>query len=195
MPATQPSGLCAKQTESSRSSPLLRFNHKLQPILRMSPKDYAAAELEHDEEIGFVKLPAGDEAAEVMEPGEEAVDFPAAAVATQFTTVLCVLPAAIALVRRNQAYAIFPSQALIQGIGGSPSASLRVNKLPHSIVGRFRKGRGGGRSMLRPYTVWLRQRPFGQLPSAASPRLRSLQVAAATSGQFTAEQRSEGSRR
>jgi hypothetical protein len=61
-------------------------------------------------------FPAGDEAAEIMEPSEEALDFPAAAVAPQFPTVLCILPAAIVFVRRDEPDAMFLQQALVQRI-------------------------------------------------------------------------------
>ncbi len=47
----------------------------------MPQEDYKAAELDHGEEVLLVILPTDDQAAEVMEPGEEAFDFPAAAVA------------------------------------------------------------------------------------------------------------------
>jgi hypothetical protein len=68
----------------------------------MSREDHEAAELKHAEEVGFLMFPAADQSAEVVEPSEEALDFPAAAVAAQFATVLGVLPAAIVLVRRDK---------------------------------------------------------------------------------------------
>ena len=54
----------------------------------MPQEDNEAAELEHAEEIGFVIFPAADESAEIVEPGKEALDFPAPTVATQFAAVL-----------------------------------------------------------------------------------------------------------
>ena len=54
----------------------------------MPQEDNEAAELEHAEEIGFVIFPAADESAEIVQPGEEPLDFPATAVAAQFTTIL-----------------------------------------------------------------------------------------------------------
>ena len=69
--------------------------------LQMPREDNEAAELKHAEEVGFLMFPAADESAEVMKPSEEALDFPAAAVTTQFATVLGVLPAAIVLVGRE----------------------------------------------------------------------------------------------
>ena len=50
----------------------------------MPQEDNEKAELEQAEEIGFVILPTADEAAEVVEPGEKSLDFPAAAVTAQF---------------------------------------------------------------------------------------------------------------
>jgi len=82
----------------------------------MPQQDDEAAELEHAEEVGFVILPPVHESSEVVEPGEEALDFPAAAVATQFAAVLSVLAAAIVLVRRDQPDAMFLPEALIERI-------------------------------------------------------------------------------
>jgi hypothetical protein len=82
----------------------------------MSGEDDEAAELEHAEEVGFLMFPAADESAEVVEPSEEALDFPAAAVTAQFTTVLGVLPTAIILVGRDQKDTVLFSQALIERI-------------------------------------------------------------------------------
>lgn len=48
----------------------------------MPQEDHEAAELEHAEEIGFVIFPAADQAAEIVEPCKETLDFPAPTVAT-----------------------------------------------------------------------------------------------------------------
>jgi len=82
----------------------------------MPHEDNKAAELEHAEEVGGVILPAAHESAEVVEPGEEALNFPAAAVATQFAAVLSGLPMAIVLVRRDQPDTMFLSEALIERV-------------------------------------------------------------------------------
>jgi len=82
----------------------------------MPQEDDEAAELEHAEEIGLVIFPASDQSAEIMEPSEEAFDFPAAAVAAQFTAVLCVLVAAVVFVWRDELDAVFLPQALIERI-------------------------------------------------------------------------------
>jgi hypothetical protein len=82
----------------------------------MPHEDDEAAELQHSEEVGFVILPAAHESAEIVEPGKEALDFPAAAVATQFAAVLSALPAAIVLVRRDQSDTMFLPEALIERI-------------------------------------------------------------------------------
>jgi hypothetical protein len=42
----------------------------------MPQQDDEAAELEHAEEVGFVIFPAADQSAEIVEPSEEALDFP-----------------------------------------------------------------------------------------------------------------------
>jgi len=82
----------------------------------MPQKNYEAAELEHPEEIGFVIFPAADESTKVVEPSEEALDFPAAAIATQFATVLGIVPAAIELVRGDQLDAMLFAKTLVQRI-------------------------------------------------------------------------------
>ncbi len=82
----------------------------------MSREDHEAAELKHAEEVGFLMFPAADQSAEVVEPSEEALDFPAAAVAAQFATVLGVFPAAIVLVWRDKPNAMFLQQALVERI-------------------------------------------------------------------------------
>jgi len=46
----------------------------------MSQQDDEAAELENAEKVGFGIIPAADRSAKVIEPREEALDFPAAGV-------------------------------------------------------------------------------------------------------------------
>src|SRR6202035_1337444 len=82
----------------------------------MPQENNEAAELEHAEEIGFVIFPAADQSAEVVEPGKEALDFPAPTVAPQFAAVLSALAAAVVLVGRDEADAVFLSEALIDRI-------------------------------------------------------------------------------
>ena len=72
--------------------------------------------MKHAEKIGFVIFPAADESAEVVEPGEEAFDFPAAAVAAQFAAALRALPAAIKLVGRDEPDTVFSLEAMVQRI-------------------------------------------------------------------------------
>jgi hypothetical protein len=54
----------------------------------MSQEDNSASELNHPEEILWVVFPANDNATKVMEPSEQAFDFPATPVAAQNTAVL-----------------------------------------------------------------------------------------------------------
>ena len=82
----------------------------------MPQEDNEASELEHAEEIAFVIFPAADESAEIVEPGEEALDFPAPTVAAQFATVLGALAAAVVLVGRDEADAVFLSESLIERV-------------------------------------------------------------------------------
>jgi hypothetical protein len=82
----------------------------------MSRKDNEAAELKHAEEVGFLMFPAADQSAKVVQPREEALDFPAAAVTTQFAAVLGAVPAAIVLVGCDEPDVVFLQQALVQRI-------------------------------------------------------------------------------
>ena len=82
----------------------------------MPHEDNEAAELEHAEEIGFLIFPAADESAKVVKPGEEALDFPAPTVATQFAAVLGALATAVVFVGRDEPDAVFLPEALIERI-------------------------------------------------------------------------------
>ena len=61
-------------------------------------------------------FPARDQPAEVVQPGKEAFDFPAAAIAPQFATVLRGLSRAVAVVRGDQMNAVLFSQAPVEWI-------------------------------------------------------------------------------
>ncbi len=82
----------------------------------MPQEDNETAELEHSEKIGFVIFPAADQSAEIVEPGKEALDFPAPAVTAQFAAVLGTLAAAVVLVGRDEPDAVFLPEALIERI-------------------------------------------------------------------------------
>ena len=55
----------------------------------MPQKDQRAAELDHAEEVDGVAFPSRGESAEVLQPCEQSFDLPAAQVATQRPSVLC----------------------------------------------------------------------------------------------------------
>ena len=82
----------------------------------MPQENNGAAELQHAEEIGFVIFPTTHQSAEVVEPGEEALDFPAAAIAAQFAAVLGARAATIPLVRGDESNAVFLPKTLVQRI-------------------------------------------------------------------------------
>ena len=54
----------------------------------MPQQDAGAREVQHPQEVVDVVFPAGDETAEVMEPGEEPLDLPSTFVAAQRSAVL-----------------------------------------------------------------------------------------------------------
>src|SRR5215472_5367221 len=93
-------------------------------------QDEDAAELEHAEEVGLVILPADHQSAEVMQPGEQTLDLPAAAVAAQFATVLRLSLAPVRLVRRDQTHALL-SESLIQRVAIIGAVAWRSACNPH----------------------------------------------------------------
>src|SRR5215470_5062560 len=80
----------------------------------MPQKDDEAAELKHAEEIGFMIIPAAKQSAKIVEPGEETLDSPATAVATQFAAVLRGGWMAIVLVECDESNAVFSPQVLVE---------------------------------------------------------------------------------
>lgn len=82
----------------------------------MPQEDNEAAELDHSEEVDLMMFPARDQSAEVVKPGKEALNLPAAAVAPQFATILRGFSRAVAVVRGNQMNAVFFSQAPIERV-------------------------------------------------------------------------------
>jgi hypothetical protein len=82
----------------------------------MPQEDNSASELNHPEEILWVVFPANDGATKVMKPSEQALDLPAAAVATQAATVLSRGGHAHKFVRRDELHTVAFLDALVQGI-------------------------------------------------------------------------------
>jgi hypothetical protein len=106
----------------------------------MPQEDNEAAELNHAEEISFVVFPAADQSTEVVEPGEEPLYFPAAAVAAEFATVLCAFLAAIVLVGRDEPNVMFLPQALVERIaviGSIADHSFRLGAREALLDGSF----------------------------------------------------------
>jgi|SRR5258707_11265408 hypothetical protein len=106
----------------------------------MPQEDDETAELQHAEEIGFMMFPAADQSAEVVEPSEEALNFPAAAVTAQFTAVLGAFPAAIVLVRRDEPDAVFLPETLVERIavvGAVPDHALWFGSREKLLDGGF----------------------------------------------------------
>ena len=81
----------------------------------MSQQDDKTAELEHAEKVGLMIFPAADESAEVMEPGEEAFDFPSAAGAAESPAVL--RDAMAAPIRGDHFDAVMRAQLVIERVG------------------------------------------------------------------------------
>src|SRR5450755_1149044 len=82
----------------------------------MPQKDDGASELDHPEEIFWVVFPANDGATKIMQPGEQAFDFPATPVTAQNAAVLRRRSDAHEFVGRDQLHAVAFVDALVQGI-------------------------------------------------------------------------------
>src|SRR3990172_13268942 len=82
----------------------------------MPQEDEDASQMEHGEEVFGVILPAGDEPSRVVQPGKEALDLPAAAVAAQGATVLGGGIDAADVVGSDQFDAVAVAQLLIQSL-------------------------------------------------------------------------------
>src|ERR1700689_383659 len=82
----------------------------------MPQVDDSAGKLHHPEEILRVIFPASDDAAIIMEPSKEALDFPATPVAAQHAAVLRDGFAAVPAARRDQFHAKMFADPLIQRI-------------------------------------------------------------------------------
>ncbi len=80
----------------------------------MSKQEVEACQPHEPEKVVDVVLPAGDEAAEVVHPGEEPLHAPAAPVAAEFASVLRLTP--LASVRRNQIDAVVCGEFLVERV-------------------------------------------------------------------------------
>jgi hypothetical protein len=70
--------------------------------------------LEHAKEVGLVKLPASDEAAEIMQPGEQSFDFPAAV--TPPLLAILGFVSAVAAIRCDHLDAVLAPQLPVQRV-------------------------------------------------------------------------------
>lgn len=110
--------------------------------------------MDKTEEIGLVVLPSDDQAAEVMQPGKQAFDFPATAVAAKRTSILGLRPTAIVPVRRDQAGAVRSGQACVQRIavvGAIANHALRGRGGEALLKRGFDELRLMGRSACNPH--------------------------------------------
>ncbi len=82
----------------------------------MPEQDQDASELDHAEEVGGVIFPAGDHAAVVVQPGEQPLDVPAAAITSQRPSILACGSAAPQRVGRDQFHPVVLAQVLVQGV-------------------------------------------------------------------------------
>jgi hypothetical protein len=81
----------------------------------MSEHHLQTGEMYEAEEVLDVVFPSGDEAAEVVHPGEEPLDLPSSPVAVQLTPILCL--AAVASVGRNHFDVVCFREPLVEFVG------------------------------------------------------------------------------
>lgn len=60
----------------------------LEHILKTSEEDFDATEVQESDEVVDVILKAGGDASELLQPSEQALDFPAALVTTKGSAIL-----------------------------------------------------------------------------------------------------------
>ncbi|TPW00989.1 MAG: hypothetical protein FD124_3828 [Alphaproteobacteria bacterium] len=108
-------------------SVMATLRNTLEPISQMAKQDHGARQVQEAEEVSAPALIAGDEAPRVLEPGEETLDAPAAAVAPQRATVLGPVDA-IASVRSDELDVDRRERAVerVAVVGGVPDQSGRV---------------------------------------------------------------------
>jgi len=101
----------------------------------MSEQNVETSKADEAEEVLDVIFPSGDEAAEVVHPRKEPLDFPASAIAAQLASILA--PAPVAPVGRDHLNAVFLLERAVERV---------------RIVGpcRRRAGRGAGRGSCLP---------------------------------------------
>src|SRR5688500_16740256 len=88
-------------------------------------------------------FPADDQAAEVVEPGEQPFDLPAPAVTPQFASVLCRAPPPVGFMRGNQGNAALVPQPLIECVtvvGPISDQALGLPARPARIERRLDQG-------------------------------------------------------
>ncbi len=98
----------------------------------MPQEDDGTSKLHHPEEILWVVFLADDHATKIMKPGEQTLDFPAAAVAAEHAAILRGFPAACAVVRSNQLHPEAFANLHIQWIAV-------VSAVADQALGSFRK--------------------------------------------------------
>jgi hypothetical protein len=116
----------------------------------MSEKDKSATELEECEEVFGVVFPAGDEAAEVVQPGEKAFHFPAFAIATHSSLVIPSRSLSACSVRGKKDYFLFqellPEPVTVVSLVGDQAIGLFLKKA--LLQGRIDQSHFRGRSSL-----------------------------------------------
>jgi len=98
----------------------------------MAEKDKGTAKLEESEEVFGVVFPSGDEAAEVMQPGEKAFHFPAFAVATHPSLVVPDRSPSACAVGGQKNYFLFqellPQPVTVVSFVGDQASGLFIKK-------------------------------------------------------------------
>jgi len=87
----------------------------IEPVSKIAKHDFHAAEADHAEEVLDVVLPARDQAAKIVQPGEEPLYRPASSITTQGASILSrVLP--VSAMGRDHLDVVLCPQVVVQGI-------------------------------------------------------------------------------
>jgi len=123
----------SQETRSSRQN--LRNLPPLEPVSKIAKHDFHAAEADHAEEVLDVVLPARDQAAKIVQPGEEPLYRPASSITTQGSSILSrVLP--VSAMGRDHLDVVLCPQVVVQGtavvgfVSNQPGRELAEEAVP-----------------------------------------------------------------
>ena len=92
------------------------FQNKLEPISKITQQDDNASKLQHAEKIISMIFPTGNQSSEIMQPGEQALHFPSASIASQYPSILGFRFLAVYFMRSDKLGSIQLAKPVVQWI-------------------------------------------------------------------------------